>query len=153
MTPSCHHEKTELEKNPRINQQICKRKKKIEKYMFQIMVTESGKDGTRDEVHHSGLTFGPSMEYTSAGVNRYVTDHHQCLFISTITNTNTNTNTNSDGQNVLRAAMPLASYTTHPTMVFLSTTLPLPGFNQVLQRFSSVSTLTELNLWFSQSDW
>ena len=52
--------------------------------MFQIMVTESGKDGTLDEVHHSGLTFGPSMEYTSAGVNRYVTGHHQCLFIFTI---------------------------------------------------------------------
>ena len=103
--------------------------------MFQIMVTESGKDGTRDEVHHSGLTFGPSMEYTSAGVNRYVTGHHQYLFIFTMTNTNTNTNiirntntnTNSDGQNVLRAALPPASSTTHPTMVFLSTTLPLPG--------------------------
>ena len=95
--------------------------------MFQIMVTESGKDGTPDEVHHSGLTFGPSMEYTSAGVNRYVTGHHQYLFIFTMTNTNTNTNTNSDGQNVLRAALPPASSTTHPTMVFLSTTLPLPG--------------------------
>ena len=121
-------------------------------YTFQIMVTYSGKDGTPDKVHHSGFTFGPSMEYTSAGVNRYVTGHHQCIFIFTITNTNTNiirntnTNTNSDGQNVLRAALPPASSTTLPTMVFLSTTLPLPGFNQVLHRFSPVSTLTELEL-------
>ena len=103
------------------------------------MVTEIGKDGKRDEVHHSGLTFGPSMEYTSAGVNRYVTDRYQCLFIFTLTNTNTNTN--SDGQNVLRAAMPPASSTTRPTMVFLFTTLPLPGFNQVLHRFSPVHPL------------